>query len=279
MKALLSIALFVISTSCIYACSCSQQIDFSLDEYYYNDEVFLGKCISAEKDTVFNQLTNYIFEVLELYKGGNKTQLKIQSANYGGMCGMTFIPGNRYLIFAKNGKTGMCSGNFAFDSDSLNFWYSEGKFFLTLKDTMVAFSGYEMMQIIQKINKMKMEVLRRIASTTHGVVNSYFINGDLNSFITIQDGKLNGGAEFYHQNRKLMFKGYIVNGKKNGFCEEYKFLSKKDNSGDVYVKEWGEYQNDTRVGVWRYKVLEGKYQETNESIGKPNKGDEGEIEY
>jgi hypothetical protein len=258
LKNILLIILFVFVSIESFACTCQQPIDFSLEEYYYNDEVFFGKCISAEQDTVFNQLTNYIFEVLELYKGETKTFVKVQSANSGRMCGMVFIPGNRYLIFANKGKTSVCSSNFALDSDSLNFWNSKGRFHLTLKDTMAVFNGFELMQIINKTNKMKMEVLRKIANTSHGVVNSYFINGDLNSFLTMQDGKINGDAEFYHQDRTLKFKGSIINGKKEGLCEEYKLSYNKNNSGYVYIKEWGEYKNDSRVGVWQDEVLQEK---------------------
>lgn len=279
LKYFLLIILFVFNSSNSFACSCNQPIDFSLKEFCNNDEIFLGKCLGFEKDTVFNQLTNYFFEVLELYKGQNKKQIKLQSANYGGMCGMKFIPGNRYLLFAKNGKTSSCSSNFALDSDSLNLWNSKIEFYVKLKDTMATFNGVEMMNMFHKANRMKMEVLRKIANTKNGIVNSYFINEELNSFVTIQNGKLNGAVEFYYQNRKLEFKGNIINGKKDGYCEEYRFSLKKDNTGYVYIKEWGEYQNDIRVEIWRYKAIDGKFQETIESIGNPDQSDEGEIKY
>jgi hypothetical protein len=74
----------------------------------------------------------------------------------------------------------------------------------------------------------------------------------------MQDGKINGDAEFYHQDRTLKFKGSIINGKKEGLCEEYKLSYNKNNSGYVYIKEWGEYKNDSRVGVWQDEVLQEK---------------------
>lgn len=249
-----------------------------MEEYYYYDLIFIGKVIQVEENPdEFRVDATFDFEPIEIFKGTKQDTFKITSASLPGTCGSEFKLGNRYLIFSKNGRTGSCSRNLAFDSDTLDLWsYEESHFLITLKDTGVAMNGAQVMQLLRQTKNIQLETLRKISSTPNGVVKSAFINGDLNSFITLEKGILNGPAEFYFQNRKLKFHGNFLNGTKEGYCEEYKLEPKKDYSGFQYIKEWGQYINDQRTGTWNYKVLEGSYKESNNYLNN-NKPDEGEI--
>jgi hypothetical protein len=89
----------------VLACSCAQ---VTFEEALTNaDAAWVGVVTAAEG----NDPVRYTFAVEHMVKGELAITMDVVSSRSGASCGMEFALAQRWRIFAKNGQTGLCSGN------------------------------------------------------------------------------------------------------------------------------------------------------------------------
>ncbi|HHB79728.1 MAG TPA: hypothetical protein ENK85_10895 [Saprospiraceae bacterium] len=102
-KLSLVLAILVFMTGNVLACDC---IPLPLEnELKEVDHVFRGRVIAIN---LRSYPIAYEFEVLKTWKGKKRRKVTITSGIGSGDCGMAFINGHEYLVFAKRGKTTTC---------------------------------------------------------------------------------------------------------------------------------------------------------------------------
>lgn len=102
-KLSLILLLLVIGAGSLVACDCAQlPLEKELNEV---NHVFRGRVIAIN---LRSYPIAYEFEVLKTWKGKKSRKTTITSGIGSGDCGMTFINGQEYLVFAKRGKTSIC---------------------------------------------------------------------------------------------------------------------------------------------------------------------------
>ena len=95
--------LLVMMTGRIFACDCPQlPLEKELKEV---DHVFRGRVISVN---LRSYPIAYEFEVLKTWKGKKSRKVTVTSGIGSGDCGVSFVNGQEYLIYAKRGKTTTC---------------------------------------------------------------------------------------------------------------------------------------------------------------------------
>lgn len=116
---LMATSFLLLGASSVLACSC---MPGTPESYLENaNAVFSGKVIDiieqTPNSTVSSELPEakrVIFEVSQVWKGKNKKQLVVTTAQSSAACGYYFQKGQRYLVYAsgKSAKlqTGLCSG-------------------------------------------------------------------------------------------------------------------------------------------------------------------------
>ncbi|WJH36625.1 hypothetical protein N6H14_13285 [Paenibacillus sp. CC-CFT747] len=101
----------------VHACSCAKTN--AKTRLQTRDAVFTGRVVEKGGTSKFEhgQLRKYTFEVDQAWKGVSEKYSTIYSYDGdGASCGYSFIPGERYLVYANYGndgklQTSLCSGN------------------------------------------------------------------------------------------------------------------------------------------------------------------------
>lgn len=97
------------------ACSCIQQTDE--EHFNMSDAVFYGKVIDV-KD-LWGEYKAVTFEKINERKGNLSNVIELKTADNSAMCGVEFIKGKEYLVYARfvDGKlfTGLCDGTRSLD--------------------------------------------------------------------------------------------------------------------------------------------------------------------
>lgn len=125
-KLSLILIFLVLVTGEIFACDCTPlPLEKELKEV---DHVFRGRVISIN---LRSYPISYEFEVLKTWKGKKSRKATITSGIGSGDCGMAFINGNEYLIYAKRGKTTTCrrTAEIGFTQDVAILNWKYDKFF------------------------------------------------------------------------------------------------------------------------------------------------------
>lgn len=87
------------------ACSCIE-LPAAEEEFKVSQAVFSGKVNKVMEDkSMKGYITkSVIFEVTNTWKGVNQTQVKIKTGQGGGDCGIDFLEGVEYLVYAKESE-------------------------------------------------------------------------------------------------------------------------------------------------------------------------------
>jgi hypothetical protein len=89
----------------VLACSCVQMTP---EQALMNaDAAWVGVVTAADG----NDPVRYTFAVEQMVKGELAITVDVVSSRSGASCGMEFALAQRWRIYAKNGQTGLCSGN------------------------------------------------------------------------------------------------------------------------------------------------------------------------
>jgi hypothetical protein len=99
------ITAFAFCANYVLACKCGHH-SFK-EESVSSDQIFIGKVIyKTESDKVY-----YHFLVTENFKGEKTDTITIQTGYGGPDCGMEFLIGKEYLVYAKQKRTSRCQRN------------------------------------------------------------------------------------------------------------------------------------------------------------------------
>ena len=104
------------NTEVSYACSCLPPFSPS-QELAESATVFAGKVTSVRefsdpKATIYSSMdpTTVEFEVEIVWKGPSYETLSLTTARMGGSCGFTFVEGEEYIVYSRDGATvNLCS--------------------------------------------------------------------------------------------------------------------------------------------------------------------------
>ncbi|WP_077212289.1 hypothetical protein [Bacillus dakarensis] len=103
--AFMFVAIFIIGSfpSITSACSCAELPSVE-DEYERSEVIFSGKVIAIkEKQSLRGRTTqSVLFEVMNTWKGVEQSQMIITTGQGGGDCGIDFIEGEEYLVYAND---------------------------------------------------------------------------------------------------------------------------------------------------------------------------------
>lgn len=125
-KLSLIVILFTFSVGSMFACDCTPlPLEKELKEV---DQVFRGRVIAVNLRAY---PIAYEFEVLKTWKGKKRRKVTITSGIGFGDCGISFINGQEYLVYAKRGKTTTCrrTAEIGFTQDVAILNWKYDKFF------------------------------------------------------------------------------------------------------------------------------------------------------
>jgi hypothetical protein len=89
----------------VFACKCA--IHTLKEEVALSDHIFIGRVIKrTESDKAY-----YFIIISEVFKGEKTDTITIQTGFGGTDCGMEFIIGKEYLVYAKQNSTSRCRRN------------------------------------------------------------------------------------------------------------------------------------------------------------------------
>jgi hypothetical protein len=98
----------------VHACSC---VRFTQAERFDRaDSVFAGEATSVKGRRKIPFLWSGLdpvtveFEVSQVWKGSRQNTLTVKTARMGASCGYEFKEGSKYIVYARNGETGLCAG-------------------------------------------------------------------------------------------------------------------------------------------------------------------------
>jgi hypothetical protein len=100
---LLAAGVLVAPAPPVWACSCAQ-----IDPLGFADTAFAGTVLSIDQGDVESAI---VFEVDSLVKGSADRRITLHTTNNDASCGYAFMVGRSYRVFAKAGRTTLCSGN------------------------------------------------------------------------------------------------------------------------------------------------------------------------
>lgn len=113
--ALIAVVAFWLHVSAPSAAACSC-VEFSPAQAFERaDSVFVGEVVSFNiRSGLFGQSSvdpsTVEFSVSEVWKGPRQETLTIRSVRSEASCGYEFQEGLRYLVYAREGQTGLCDG-------------------------------------------------------------------------------------------------------------------------------------------------------------------------
>jgi hypothetical protein len=92
-----------LSPSSASACSCAG-IEPVEKAFNRAEAVFVGEVVEIKEVTTINgyQYKQILFQVETVWKGDNKTQIIVQTAMSGASCGIHFIKGSKYIVYAQS---------------------------------------------------------------------------------------------------------------------------------------------------------------------------------
>lgn len=104
--------------------------------------------------------------------------------------------------------------------------------------------------------------LKKISNYTNGVLNGKIIefteNGSKNAEYSMINDKKNGLLNFF-ENDKLSYSTTFKDDLKNGSHINYYY---EDDSGKLYLKEYGQYINDEKNGLWKTNYIDSNNEKT-----------------
>jgi len=95
--AFLFFSFFILSPTHTSACSCAE-LPSALQELENSEAVFSGKVVAINESRARSK--QVLFEVTNSWKGAEKTQIIINTGLGGGDCGIDFVEGVEYLVYA-----------------------------------------------------------------------------------------------------------------------------------------------------------------------------------
>jgi hypothetical protein len=96
---------FALNVSSSFACKC--RLHSFKEEVASSDQIFIGKVIRRnESDIVY-----FHFIISEVYKGDMADTITIKTGFGGPDCGMEFVVGKEYLVYANQQRTSRCRRN------------------------------------------------------------------------------------------------------------------------------------------------------------------------
>ncbi len=105
MKLLITVLLLFTFGQPLAACECVQN-DF-VTQAHLADQIFIGRVL---RKTATDRV-RYTFQVEEIFKGEKADSVIVETGFGFGDCGVVFAKGDRYVVFASNGKTSRCRPN------------------------------------------------------------------------------------------------------------------------------------------------------------------------
>lgn len=105
MKAWMLLVLPLLSVLDSYACKCMQR-SFA-EEFQDAEQVFVGTPVSR----VEGEVVSYTFRVSKIFKGAQRDSIIITTGFGGGDCGVRFVIGTSYLVYANDFRTNSCRRN------------------------------------------------------------------------------------------------------------------------------------------------------------------------
>jgi LPXTG-motif cell wall-anchored protein len=87
-----------------WACSCAQ-----VDALQFADVAFVGRVISIGTDADGGRRVEFAVESAQ--KGTVDSTVTLTTSGSSASCGFDFAVGHRYRVFARSGRTTLCSGN------------------------------------------------------------------------------------------------------------------------------------------------------------------------
>jgi MYXO-CTERM domain-containing protein len=100
---LLAVGVLVAPAPPVWACSCAQ-----IDSLGFADTAFVGKALSIDQSADESVI---VFEVDSMLKGSADGRIAVRTSTNEASCGFGFAVGRSYRVFAKAGRTTLCSGN------------------------------------------------------------------------------------------------------------------------------------------------------------------------
>lgn len=85
------------------ACSCMGVPPFAI-AYTKSDAIFLGAVLGVEPAVLYPDHVWATIAVETAWKGSPPATVRVLTASTGAMCGFTFVPGVRYLVYAFSGE-------------------------------------------------------------------------------------------------------------------------------------------------------------------------------
>lgn len=270
MKRLLILTIALILTVCLsksarlFACSCNYNPSFY---WHYNssDKIFKGKVLSIQ--TFKDIRTNIIlFKILTKYKGNNVIDTVSLTTGLGnGDCGLRVDTNDVWVIFSKQGYTGMCNANLLIErhGKSQTNWgmYNESMYIKPLEDILSKKTQY-IKEYDSKKNRLLAEgqiingiaegywnyhfeqpedILFETATDTKifyknalkdSIEYQYYKSGELYSEQVWHKGKEDGKRIGYYPDGSINFSEIYVDGKKDGLWESFQ------KNGKHYSKEY-----------------------------------------
>jgi hypothetical protein len=93
------------------ACACSCALS-SKEEFTANaDLIFVGVVTAIDKPFAMGGEVKVDFLVEDVDKGDSAGDITLTTASDGAACGYDFSVGHRFRVYAREGSTGLCSGN------------------------------------------------------------------------------------------------------------------------------------------------------------------------
>ena len=242
MRLQITLLILILFSAKTFACSCSIKPDFKtkedLDEYRFIAHISISEIIVAENIETDSYVHRMTFEILELYKGENISNILV-SGSHPTLEGWTSCDlgeniGDEWIIFGyynehlKELTTGYC----------------------TRSKRIKVYNGYEDVKYPNQLTlKKKLQQLygkEQITPKYEGKRIEYYHNGNKQLQENYVDGILNGQRNLWYPNEKLQSSQNYINGKKNGVFEWY------SNKGNLTKTE--KFDNDIPVDtttIWR----------------------------
>ncbi len=106
-----------------HACSCIAMTP--ADAFDRADAVFAGVVSTVSvKGGLFGQSgldpVNVEIQVSEVWKGPRQATITVETVRSGASCGVDFQAGREYLVYARNGETGLCGGTVEIQNAAAN---------------------------------------------------------------------------------------------------------------------------------------------------------------
>jgi antitoxin component YwqK of YwqJK toxin-antitoxin module len=93
----------------------------------------------------------------------------------------------------------------------------------------------------------------------NGAVKFYDENGTIKKTASFSNGSMSGKVIEYNEDSSIGADYYLVNGKVNGLFNSYFY---NDSSKMLSLKEFGQYIDDEKNGVWKINIMDDKIEKT-----------------